>query len=94
MFTDPYERPQATGPTTDHYRRLLDEKSAVTNLQHQEDLNTAFNSMASSAGAVLLGVLWLGVGLYFGRLFYYPFFLIGGGFIGFVSAIGFYFRIA
>lgn len=93
MFKEPYESPQDTHSNNDQYRRLVESETHVSEQRHQENLKLAWSSMAGGLGAMLLGVLWLGVGLLAGRLFFYPFFLIGGGFVGFVSAIGYYQRI-
>lgn len=93
MFKEPYESSQSSSHSTDQYRQLVESETKASTKRHQENLKMAWTSMASGFGAMLLGIVWLAIGLLAGRLYFYPFWLIGGGFIGFISAIGYYQRI-
>lgn len=89
VFKDQYESSQQSTNTTDQYRRLVEEETAISRQRHEENLKLAWTSMAGGLGTMLLGCLLL----FFGLRIIYALGLIGGGFIGFVSAIGYYQRI-
>ena len=89
MFKDQYESPQKSTDTTDQYRRLVEEETAISQQRHEENIRLAWTSMLGGLGTMLLGCLLL----FFGVKIIYALGLIGGGFVGFVSAIGYYQRI-
>ncbi|MBA2113678.1 hypothetical protein [Bremerella alba] len=92
MFKEPYESTQSTHSNEDQYRKLVDTETHASSQRHKENLKLAWTSMAGGFGVMLLGLIWLTAGLLMGRIYFYPFWLIGGGFVGFVSSIGYYQR--
>lgn len=93
MFKDQYESPNQSYDTKATHRNMLDQETRVAKGRHKENMNVAWSGILGGLGAMLLGVVWLGLGLLVGRLFIYPLFLIGGGFFGFISSIGYYQRV-
>ena len=53
----------------------------------REERNIAYKGMAGGAGAIVLGLAWLAVGYHFGYIYFYPFFLIGGGVLGIFTSV-------
>lgn len=53
-------------------------KLHTASTQKKKDLSTSFYA---GIGIILAAVLWLAVGIFFGRLFIYPIILLGGGII-------------
>lgn len=89
MFKDQYQGPQKSTDTTDQYRRLVEEETTISQQRHQENIKMAWTSMAGGLGTMLLGCVLI----FFGIRIIYGLGLIGAGFVGFVSAIGYYQRI-
>lgn len=86
MLKEPYQSSRPVDATNDPFAFASEPLDSVS---RREEMNAVLKGMAGSAGAIVLGLVWLAVGYHFGYIYFYPFFLIGGGFLGlFTSVVG------
>lgn len=84
MLKDSYQSSRPVDANNDPFAYASEPLDEVS---RREERHTIFKSMIGSAGAIILGLAWLVAGYHFGYIFFYPFFLIGGGVIGILTSL-------